>query len=1300
MMKKQVLVLMLFMISIGGVYAQVPQAIKYQGVARDAGGMILNAQIITVRLSIHDITSTGALVYQESHVVTTNSFGLFNINMGQGTVISGVFSAINWGLNNKYIEQEVDFGSGFVNMGTSQFLSVPYALYSGNASSTAYGPGTGISITGTVISNTAPDQTVSIAPGLNTAISGTYPNFTVDATPSLAISGNQLSISNGNTVTIPSSSAPSSYTAGSGISITSGSIITNTAPNVPVTFTNSGPSTISGAYPNFTINSSSPTIAVTTTAAAAASVAGSGSSFSINVPPPTFTNAGPATITGAYPNFTINSSAGVTYTNGAGISITSGSIINSSPHVIPTVAITTTTGAAAAVSSSGNSFSINVPAPTFTNSGPATITGIYPNYTINSVNSTTYTNGTGIGITSGSIINTSPNITPTVAITTTAAAAAAVSSAGSAFNINVPAPTFTNSGPATITGTYPNYTINSVNSTTYTNGTGISITSGSIINTSPNITPTVAITTTAAAAAAVSSAGSIFNINVPAPTFTNAGPATITGAYPNYTINSSAVTTYTNGTGISITSGSIITNTSPGITPTIAVTTSVAAGAAVSNTGNTFNINVPAPTFTNAGPTTITGSYPNFTVNSSSNSGWGTTGNAGTTPTTNYVGTSDAQPLVVKTNAVERLRVLANGDVAIGSQTAGINTGAGRYLTVSSTTAYANSTAALELEGGSLSTFVPVARIDFNSAIGSNPSANIVRVAALRAGNATAGVLQFSTHDGVTMNERMRIAENGNASIGSTTTNSARLNLFATTTDTASPVGLAVTNNYNGASNKFGIDVNVDGAGSAAKYGISSTVVGLAGDGNTNYAFNAAMTPNGTGSAYGHNITIAAAGSGIRYGNYTSVSSLAANNSNTYGHRILMSGTNATALKYGLYVTGEDMNYFANSVGIGTATPIYKLVVAGPQANAIDGPNMSFVTTQDNYPTMHMLNWNHAEQYLMFNAYYDGAFRSSTTTGNFKMGSYNGKMIFQAAGGYAAGTNMNSNFIDAMMIGNNGFVGIGINSSTTQPGYLFHVNKDDAGVLAYFSNNTQSSGTGLRTEVVTTATSTGTRYGLYSQAFNGQGVNYGTYSHAHGGQQSFGLWTESGGQSTVWNMGLYSSATGTTGVYAAYMIGNVWVGGTLSKSAGTFKIDHPQDPENKFLIHSFVESPDMMNVYNGNVTTDANGDAIVQLPTYFEAENINFKYQLTVIGQFAQAIVFEEVANNQFKIKTDKPNVKVSWQVTGVRNDEYAKKNRVVPEVDKQGAEIGNYLAPEVYGLDESRRIGPKREEAVNNVRK
>jgi len=145
-------------------------------------------------------------------------------------------------------------------------------------------------------------------------------------------------------------------------------------------------------------------------------------------------------------------------------------------------------------------------------------------------------------------------------------------------------------------------------------------------------------------------------------------------------------------------------------------------------------------------------------------------------------------------------------------------------------------------------------------------------------------------------------------------------------------------------------------------------------------------------------------------------------------------------------------------------------------------------------------------------------------------------------------------------------------------------------------------------------------------------------------------------------------------------VGNLTVTGSLAKGGGSFKIDHPLDPENKYLYHSFVESPDMMNIYNGNITTDDRGFATITLPDYFEALNRDFRYQLTVVGQFAQAIVSDKVKANRFTIQTDKPNVEVSWQVTGIRQDAWANKNRIPNAIDKPEGEKGKLLHPEAFG--------------------
>jgi hypothetical protein len=144
---------------------------------------------------------------------------------------------------------------------------------------------------------------------------------------------------------------------------------------------------------------------------------------------------------------------------------------------------------------------------------------------------------------------------------------------------------------------------------------------------------------------------------------------------------------------------------------------------------------------------------------------------------------------------------------------------------------------------------------------------------------------------------------------------------------------------------------------------------------------------------------------------------------------------------------------------------------------------------------------------------------------------------------------------------------------------------------------------------------------------------------------------------------------------------NLTVTGSINKSATTFKIDHPLDPENKYLSHSAVESPDMMNIYNGNVTLDANGEAVVDLPEWFEALNRDFRYQLTPIGSPAPDLyVSETVQDNRFKIAGGSEGLMVSWQVTGVRQDPYAEANRVQVERLKSPEEQGTYIHPDLYG--------------------
>ncbi len=134
--------------------AQAPNAISYQGVARNVGGAVLPDQPIGLEFTIHQGSDSGTIVYEETQKATTNQFGLFTVSIGTGTVKSGTFSTIGWGANGEYLEVAMDptGGINYIDMGTQQLLSVPYALYaasSGNSSligaggSVLYGTGTG-----------------------------------------------------------------------------------------------------------------------------------------------------------------------------------------------------------------------------------------------------------------------------------------------------------------------------------------------------------------------------------------------------------------------------------------------------------------------------------------------------------------------------------------------------------------------------------------------------------------------------------------------------------------------------------------------------------------------------------------------------------------------------------------------------------------------------------------------------------------------------------------------------------------------------------------------------------------------------------------------------------------------------------------------------------------------------------------------------------------------------------------------------------------------------------------------------
>ena len=245
---------------------------------------------------------------------------------------------------------------------------------------------------------------------------------------------------------------------------------------------------------------------------------------------------------------------------------------------------------------------------------------------------------------------------------------------------------------------------------------------------------------------------------------------------------------------------------------------------------------------------------------------------------------------------------------------------------------------------------------------------------------------------------------------------------------------------------------------------------------------------------------------------------------------------------------------------------------------------------------------------------------------------------------------------------------------------LFSADGDDAVIL-----ETQSGTYGIITAHNATgangARMWGELTGTDSKSGNAlRGGSVATYKK-NGTNSSVWMRTNGVNDNTSWGILGVSDANDDEVITLDGQNGDVSITGTLSKGGGSFKIDHPLDPQNKYLSHSFVESPDMMNIYNGNVVLDEEGEAWVEMPAWFDALNRDFRYQLTCIGGQALVYVAEELADNRFKIAGGTAGLKVSWQVTGIRQDPYAEKHRIQVEEDKPTDERGTYLHPDAYHM-------------------
>ncbi len=471
-MKK--LLVLICLLGGSAIYAQAPQFLNYQGIARDASG-----SVVTSNIGIKfEILQGSTPVYTEEQSVTPSAAGVFTAAIGNGINQVGVFSSINWATGPYSIRVSIDptGGTSYSTVGTSQLLSVPYALYAEKAGNTqtvnitgpnvtgtypnftinppgALTASTGISITGGTITNTAPNQTVNIT-GPN--VIGAYPDYTI---------------------------TPAALTASTGISITGGTI-TNTAPNP--TLIPSGITSVTGTHPSFTIDVPPPalnyntgtnvltltqgtavatttlvgagsnTVAMFSQGIASVSPVGAGSSFTISVQSPTFTSAGPTTISGTYPNFVVTSPAAST--------VAATNLQINPPHTASTL--------------SASNYSINIAPTNITGAG---VSGSYPNYTITSAAQTSVTSGGSNVVVSGSAPSyTISAATPTLQIN---APNTITPLALNNYSINVQPTTLAGAGVATVSGSHPNYVVGVPAASISATGNTLTVTQGTSVST-------------------------------------------------------------------------------------------------------------------------------------------------------------------------------------------------------------------------------------------------------------------------------------------------------------------------------------------------------------------------------------------------------------------------------------------------------------------------------------------------------------------------------------------------------------------------------------------------------------------------------------------------------------------------------------------------------------------------------------------------------------------------------------------------------------------------------------------------
>ncbi len=290
--------------------------------------------------------------------------------------------------------------------------------------------------------------------------------------------------------------------------------------------------------------------------------------------------------------------------------------------------------------------------------------------------------------------------------------------------------------------------------------------------------------------------------------------------------------------------------------------------------------------------------------------------------------------------------------------------------------------------------------------------------------------------------------------------------------------------------------------------------------------------------------------------------------------------------------------------------------------------------------------------------------------------------------------------------------GVAILAETTNSANTFSAiqssTNSNSTIASAVIGNSSGAAWGVSGQVISSGTAQAAVYGSNLRTTGGHGV-YGIGFNGTVGEtnysQGMALYGENFDAIAPLGNGIGAAGRGYYGIVGEdrYLGGAAGAYGVLSNGdfgatgVKTFIIDHPSDPENKNLRHFSAESNEVLNIYRGNAVFDANGEAIIELPDYYDAINKNPSYNLTPVGGYAQLYVKEEISEGKFIIGGGTQGLKVSWTIYAERNDAYLQQHpeKRAVEVEKREGQKGRYFMPELYGQPAEKAIFKRSEKTT-----